>query len=79
MGFLSLNVTFFCLICCYIGKMCVHLCVQNKILIMRTDRIDIRINKLLKVEITKKLHKYGFNSLSGLIIYLLTNWNEQNK
>lgn len=46
---------------------------------MRTDRIDIRINKLLKVEITKKLHKYGFNSLSGLIIYLLTNWNEQNK
>lgn len=46
---------------------------------MAKDKINMRIAPLLKIEIIKKLHKYGFKSLSGLILYLLINWNEQNK
>lgn len=46
---------------------------------MAKDRIHVRTSPVLKVELIKKLHKYGFKSLSGLILYLLINWNEQNK
>lgn len=44
-----------------------------------TDLIQIRANRLLKREIISKLNKHGFKSLTELIIYLLRNWNEQNK
>lgn len=43
------------------------------------ERTELRLDRLVKIEANKKLHKYGFSSLTALIIHLLRNWNEQNK
>lgn len=44
-----------------------------------TERTEMRINKLLKVDIIKKINRYGYKSLTELVIHLLRTWNEQNK
>jgi len=46
---------------------------------MANDRIHVRTSPVLKIELVKKLHRYGFKSLSDLVIHLLMSWNEQNK
>ena len=70
---------FFALYVAYMVYLCVHLCTQLKIVIMANDRIHVRTSPVLKIELVKKLHRYGFKSLSDLVIHLLMSWNEQNK
>lgn len=77
MPFLVLNVTFFCLKCCIYGNIVRIFARTNKDTM--TERTEMRINKLLKVDIIKKINRYGYKSLTELVIHLLRTWNEQNK